>query len=103
MVLCLCQASDDADQNRVIGNAKLVTKLRAPRCMVREQSEIESERNHFELIAASDTKLLTNLDALLFANHDQSIGDQPRQQSFNREEQSRSTAPVIAVKDVAMI
>src|SRR5262249_16330694 len=86
VVLDLCQASDNTDQNRMIGNAKLVTKLRAPRGVVRKQSEIKPERNHFELIAAPHTILLTNLHALLFTDHAQSIRNHSRQQSFNRKE-----------------
>src|SRR3954447_4092604 len=99
MVLDLCQAADNSDQYRVIGNTKFLAKLRASRRVVRKWAEIKPEGNHFELTAASDTKLLTNLDTLLFTDDDQSIGDHPRQQSFNREEQSRAAAAVIAVKD----
>ena len=71
--------------------------------VIGEETEIQSKGNHFDLSTAPDAKLLTDLNALLFADHDQAIGNESRQESFDREKQSRSTAPVITVKDVPVI
>src|ERR1041384_5585161 len=57
VILDLGQTSDDADQERVIGNAELVTKLRAPLGVFGKDSEIQTQRHHAELLASSDTKL----------------------------------------------
>ena len=85
MVLDLCQATDDADQNRVVGNTKLVAKLCASRSVIGEETEIESQRNHFDLPRSSDAKLLADLNALLFTDNNQPIGNELRQESFDRE------------------
>ncbi len=68
VILDLSQASDDADQQGVVGNAKLVTKLRTPFCMFGKDAEIHTQRHHSELLRPSDAKILANLGALLFAD-----------------------------------
>src|SRR6185436_6174533 len=103
MVLDLCQPADNPDENRVIGNAEHVTKRRATRRMLRKDAEIQPERNHFDLRAAPDAKFLANLDTLLFADHHQTIGNHPREQSFNREKHACAIAAVVAVKNVPVI
>src|ERR1043165_673222 len=103
VVLDLGQTSDDADQKRVVGNAKFVTKLRAPLAVFGEDAEIQTQRHDAKLLRPSHANLLADLGALLFAHDYQSIGDEPRQQSFDREKQLRTTAAVVAVKNVTVI
>ena len=103
MVLDLSQPSDNPDQNRMVRYAKLMAKLCATRRVIREDAQVQAQRNHFDLPAAPDAKRLTNLDALLLAEHNQTIRNQSRQKSFDREKQLRSTPPVVTMKNVTVI
>src|SRR5574338_79132 len=87
----------------MVGNAQLVAKPRAPRRVIFEETQVEPERNHSDLSTAPDAKLLANLDALLFADNDQTICNHAREQSFNHQKQSRSVATVVTVKNVPVI
>ena len=87
----------------MIRNTKLVAKLRASRHVVRKNAEIQTQRNHLDLARPSDAKCLAYLHALLPAHHDQSIGNQFGQQSFDREKELRPALPVIAVKHMTVI
>src|ERR1043166_2012045 len=70
VILDLGQTSDDADQERIVGHTELVTKLRASLRVFGKDAEIQTQRHHAELLRSSDTKLLGDLGALLFAYHD---------------------------------
>src|SRR6185369_14723949 len=103
MVLNLCQAPDDPNQQRIVRDAQLVAKFCATRRMIGEKAKVRSQGNYFDLPPPPNSKLLTNLDALLLADDNQTIRRQPRQQAPNSQEDSGAPAPVIAVKNVAVI
>ncbi len=84
---------DNSNQDRIVRNTKLVTKLRAPRRMIRKHVEIQTERNHFDLSGPAHAKLFANLNALLLADNDQTIGNELRQQPLDREKQLRAACP----------
>ena len=55
-------------------------------------TQVQSQRNHGKLIGATDRKLFVDFPALLFADNNDAIGDQSRQQLFDRQEQRASLA-----------
>src|SRR5262249_26717832 len=60
VVFDLRQATNHADEKRVIRNAKLLTKLRPARRVIGKDVEVQSQRNHFDLSRPADSKRLAN-------------------------------------------
>src|SRR6185369_13169514 len=103
VVLDFSQAADDADENRVVRDTELMTESRASLCIVGKNVEIQTQRNHFDLPTPAHAKLLANLNALLFADNYQPVGNDFSQQPFDEEKQSRSATAIIAMKNVSVI
>src|ERR1044072_541889 len=87
----------------MIGNAQLLTKLRASSRGYGKNSEVQSEGHYLELFRATHSKLFPDLESLLLADHYQPIRNQSRQQPFDREKDSRAARSVITVKDMTVI
>jgi hypothetical protein len=85
MVFDLGQATDDPNQDRIIRNAKLVTKVSAPRCVPTKEAKIQTQWNHLNLVRAPNAKGLANLDTLLSAYDYQLVSNKSGQCSFDRE------------------
>ncbi len=103
MVLDLGQPSDDADEDRLLIDTKLLPKRRASRSVIRKHTEIEAERNDLDLSLSPNAEIVSNLGALLRTHDDQSIRNQSRQQPLDRQKNSCPAAPIITVKNVAVI
>src|SRR6185503_627948 len=69
------QTAHNPDEYRIVMNVKLLTKFCAPRRVLRKYTEIQTQRNHFDLLRLSHPKYFANLNALLLADNNQAVSD----------------------------
>src|SRR5215216_4680728 len=103
VVLDLRQPSDNANQDRFFIDIQFLSKPVAACWRIREDAQIKSKRNHFDLPFTSDAKVLSDLRALLCADDQQPISNQSRQYPLDCEKEPGPGAPIIAMKNVTVI
>lgn len=103
MILNLRQPANDSNQDIVRLQSELFAEFMPAALPLSKWFSVEAQRNNGKLFSSTNSKLLVNLFALLFADNDYPISSYSRERLLNHEEEVRLRPAVVTVKDVAMI
>src|ERR1041384_4884058 len=102
MILYFGQPAHDADENLFGTRGNISAQTRSALVPIRVNIQVDTERNHSELFAPPDVKLLVDFLSLLFTDNYDSVRH-AREHAFDRQKDSRFGDAVITVKDVPVI